>query len=674
MASKLKSWTVGKKITFIVAMYTVCSAGVVGFLVSKLANKDIAFTELELAGNRFQEPLERALIAVEQHKLLSSNSSSDQSSLAQSATDATKAFNDLARADFELGDDLRFTVKVLGDKGRDRALTSKVCQEWKALLAQGNLTAADSATQHDQLAADIQLMITHMGETSNLILDPELPTYDTGDITVGGLPQTQQRIYDALTAANHDAVQKMTSDQRSEIAVVAEFLKADESRITGDAQTATTNLKNDPLTLASLQSDMAPQIAEYSKQNESFIDLLEHLSHDEHLSVDAKSLNTSANNVSCATVKLWSASVTELNGMLEKRISGLKTLRLQALMISSAVLLALGLMAGAIARTIIRTLKRTSEQLAVGAEHVSSSSLQVSSASQSLAQGASESAASLEETSSSLEEISSMTKKNADTAHQASVLSAEAKAVADKGNIAMTKMSAAIADIQKSAVETAKIIKTIDEIAFQTNLLALNAAVEAARAGEAGKGFAVVAEEVRNLAMRSAEAAKNTAGLIEGSVQNAKNGVVIADQVAQVLAEITSASGKVNLLVAEIAAASSEQSQGVGQVNQAIQQMDKVTQGNAAAAEESAAAAEELNSQSDQLRTVVSDLRSLVHGHSSSQDIQTEPRRSKAARPACNKTFSKHAPASHRESRSAFPLDESPRSKNEDFSDFNVAA
>jgi methyl-accepting chemotaxis protein len=331
--------------------------------------------------------------------------------------------------------------------------------------------------------------------------------------------------------------------------------------------------------------------------------------------------------------------------------------------------IALGL---AITRSLAKVLGRLTQQLATGADQTSAASQQVSASSQSLAQGASEQAASLEETSSSLEEISSMTKKNADTAQQASILSAEAKNVADRGNGAMTKMSAAIADIQKSAQETAKIIKTIDEIAFQTNLLALNAAVEAARAGEAGKGFAVVAEEVRNLAMRSAEAAKNTANLIEGSVQNSKNGVTIADEVAQSLAEITTASTKVNTLVAEIAAASVEQSQGVNQVNQAVQQMDKVTQSNAAAAEETAAAAEELNSQSTEVRGIVNELQRLVRGGSAdSSSIDSNATRKPAAKKSPKAPEPKLRPPPKR-AESRIPMDDP--HKEEDFSDFNVAA
>jgi methyl-accepting chemotaxis protein len=267
-----------------------------------------------------------------------------------------------------------------------------------------------------------------------------------------------------------------------------------------------------------------------------------------------------------------------------------------------------------ITRSITKPINRIIAGLTDGAEQVASASGQVSAASQSLAEGATEQAAGLEETSSSLEEMSSMTKQNADNAQQANTLAGDARKAANNGTEAMSRMSTAIKDIQKSSDETAKIIKVIDEIAFQTNLLALNAAVEAARAGEAGKGFAVVAEEVRNLAMRSAEAAKNTANMIEESVKNSKNGVDIATEVGKVLDEIVQSIGKTTDLVGEIAAASSEQAQGIDNVNAAVSQMDKVTQQNAANAEESASASEELSAQAEQMNQIVQELVNLVGG------------------------------------------------------------
>ncbi|MCC6491193.1 MAG: MCP four helix bundle domain-containing protein [Candidatus Hydrogenedentes bacterium] len=276
-----------------------------------------------------------------------------------------------------------------------------------------------------------------------------------------------------------------------------------------------------------------------------------------------------------------------------------------------------------ITRSITGPIRRIIEGLTTGSDQTASAAGQVAQSSQSMAEGASEQASSLEETSASLEEMTSMTKQNADNAAQAKNLAAAANASADKGAESMGKMSQAIDDIKKSSDETAKIIKTIDEIAFQTNLLALNAAVEAARAGDAGKGFAVVAEEVRNLAQRSAEAARNTSSMIEGSVKNAENGVQISREVAEALNEIAEAARKVNSLVAEIAVASNEQSQGIEQVNTAVAQMDQVTQRNAASSEESASAAEELSAQAEEMRRMVNELRLMVGGSASNGTVTT---------------------------------------------------
>ncbi len=286
------------------------------------------------------------------------------------------------------------------------------------------------------------------------------------------------------------------------------------------------------------------------------------------------------------------------------------------ILIIGAVFLALTICAVLFfARGITGPITNAVAMLNEAADQVASASSQVSSASQSLAEGSAESASAIEETSSSLEEMASMTRQNADNATQADSLMKEGNQVVVRADQSMTQLTGSMEEISGASEETSKIIKTIDEIAFQTNLLALNAAVEAARAGEAGAGFAVVAEEVRNLAMRAADAAKNTADLIEGSVKKIKEGSELVARTNEAFKEVTVSSTKVGELVGEIAAASAEQAQGIDQVNKAIVEMDKVTQQNAANAEETASASEEMSAQAAQLKDVASRLLETVGGN-----------------------------------------------------------
>jgi len=295
-------------------------------------------------------------------------------------------------------------------------------------------------------------------------------------------------------------------------------------------------------------------------------------------------------------------------------LSGASSLKVLITVVGSIAIFLGVALAFFITRSLVRSLSGIVDTLNEGSGQIASASGQVSSASQSLAEGASEQAAAIEETSSSLEEMSSMTKQNADNASQADSLMKETGHVVSDANSSMADLTTSMEDISKASDETQKVIKTIDEIAFQTNLLALNAAVEAARAGEAGAGFAVVAEEVRNLALRSADAAKNTAELIDGTVKKIKGGSELVVRTNDAFSKVAESSSKVGELVSEISAASNEQAQGIEQTNTAVAEMDKVVQQNAANAEESASASEELNAQADQMMGIVGELSTLVGG------------------------------------------------------------
>lgn len=288
---------------------------------------------------------------------------------------------------------------------------------------------------------------------------------------------------------------------------------------------------------------------------------------------------------------------------------------LQILIVNIIVMVVvIALVLATIVRDIVASMDRVTRDLEESSQEIAAASSQLDAASQKLAEGTTEQAASIQETSSTLEETASMVQQNRDNTQQAAVLAKKSKEYAGKSNAEMQNMMDAMDDLKKSSAEIAKIIKVIDEIAFQTNILSLNAAVEAARAGDAGKGFAVVAEEVRSLAQRSAQAAKDTAVIIDSNIAMSDNGVRIASEVQGSVSEIDEQSKKVSELLDEISVATDEQAQGVGQINKAIAQMEMVMASNAQSAEESASASKALYEQTLNMKEVINNLNTIVKG------------------------------------------------------------
>lgn len=319
-------------------------------------------------------------------------------------------------------------------------------------------------------------------------------------------------------------------------------------------------------------------------------------------------------------------SIKRDQDLLGPKVQALAERAVRLIGIISAAAIVIGIaIAYFLTRSITRPVRLAIEQLSSGSDQTAAAANQVSSSSQALAEGASEQAASLEETSSSIEELSSMTKRNTESVQQVNELARQTRVSAEGGTQQMQAMMAAIHAIKGSGDDIAKIIKTIDEIAFQTNILALNAAVEAARAGDAGMGFAVVAEEVRALAQRCASAAKETEAKINGSISRTSEGVMVSDKVGRSLEDIVGQARRVDTLIAEVVNASREQAQGISQIGVAMTQMDKVTQSNASNAEETASASEELNAQAALMKETVGSLRALIDGSSAKQVTSTPP-------------------------------------------------
>lgn len=445
-------------------------------------------------------------------------------------------------------------------------------------------------------------LIDHVTNKSNLILDPDLDTFYLMDNFCVRTSNTAEKIYTLKVIGGNKILKKpyVGYDLIKYVTLLDELnetLKLNVGVITG-YNPSTKEVLDNPLN-------------ESYKANRTFIDLTNKIIKGEK--VPAATYFTAANNAVNINKKADEVYSKELYKLTDKRIHKYTDQEPLSVLITVISLLIIGYLFAGFYLSLVQSVNEISGNLFSVAGEIESASLELSSAGQRLAEGNMEQAAAIQETASTLEESSSMVNQNTESTKTAAALAKQAKIAANKGSSEMSEMMSSMSELKNSSNEIAKIIKVIDEIAFQTNILSLNAAVEAARAGDAGKGFAVVAEEVRNLAQRSAQAAKNTTVIIDGNISLSEKGVKAAAQTSEALNEINEQVQKVSEIIDEVAVATEEQNQGIAQINKAMSQMSIVTQNNASIADSNVSAIDELSGQAQKMKNVVSGLISLIN-------------------------------------------------------------
>lgn len=611
-----RNWTIKSKLWLLGFAYLVPFVILsYHFIQSVSANIDFAIWEKK--GDDYQTALEDLLHQVGQRRVAAAfRAGGDPAAEAQiKSLDAaiSVSWDKLLRVNTELGGDLKFDDENLKKRGRDQSRPDLVAARWKTFVASSVADQSDDA--HSKFIADIRTMITHAGDMSNLILDPDLDSYYLMDVTLAALPQTQDRITQ-LWAAVTPLLAKpaLSAEERLQLGIFASSLTdSDIGRIDGDI---TTTIHEDPNFYGvseTLQKRLPPATQSYLATNKDLAKALSDMS-SSGKPMSRADFDGIASKALSQSFALWDVGVAELNILLDKRISFYRMSMFWDFVPSLLALVCSFVFVLFVQRSITRPISAVAESCRSTVAEVYSAASDLASTSEAVAQGATEQAASLHQSSSRLREVSDVSQLNLKSAETATVITNQIQSLCGQATAAMSQMRTAMDAIKTTAHETADIVKLIDDIAFQTNLLALNAAVEAARAGDAGKGFSVVASEVRNLAHRSSEAVRETSQRIGHSQKNAERGAEVTLEVEKSLAQISKHVSEAATIVAEIVAASQTQASGVKEMGTAVEELDQVTRSNADSAEEAAGASSILLNNAVSLEDVVSELFALVHG------------------------------------------------------------
>jgi len=613
--------------------------GVLLYLVTDVIHHHVNFARSEQAGNVYQRPLEALLEHVSQHRLLqrrvASGESGQRGALKELELLVVDAFDALDEVDERLSVLLETAPAELAKRHRESSRPSSLRTRWNELVAKED--TADPKTMDERygdLLVGLRTLITHVGDSSKLILDPDLDTYYLMDVTLLALPQSQDRLQQIVGYAEDIARRKTaTPDERVQLAVFAAMMdESDAARVAADTVTSLGEDGNFYGVSPSLHERIPPAHRDYAAAMAQLSQLVRDMGKDEHVKVTPAEVAQTGGKAMTAAFRFWDKAEAELTTLLEMRTQAYLRQRRIALLLTLLSVGASSLLVAFIIRSITRPLARAVEvanrvaagdlsvqleaggndelgqllrasrdmaarlgdliaRVRAGADSVAEAAAEISATAQSVSEGTSQQAANVEETSASLEQLSASIGQNADNSRRMEDMAVSSSRDAEQTATSVREVVGAMRAIAEKTT-------VVEDIAYQTNLLALNAAIEAARAGEHGRGFAVVAAEVRKLAERSQVAAKEIGGLASSSMG-------LSESVGRSLDQMIPSTRRTTDLVQEVAAASSEQSSGVAQINQAMASVDEITQRNASAAEELAAMSEQMSSQAHALRDTV---------------------------------------------------------------------